>query len=84
MKRKDNAEFEISFESPSHAGKAMRILKTREFSDRASLSLKVSGSKLVARVEGTGFSALRAKSVSFLREVKLVFDAISLAKPKKR
>lgn len=84
LKSKDKAGFEVSFESPEHAAKAMRVLKTREISDRASLKLKVSGSKLVASVEGSGFSALRARSVSFLRELKLVFDAISLAKQKKR
>jgi len=76
------AELEVEFSNAGHARKALKIIKTKEFSDKASVFLSVSGSRLKARIEGKGFAALRARTTSFLRDLKAVFDAISLAEKK--
>ncbi|MEM4255279.1 MAG: KEOPS complex subunit Pcc1 [Candidatus Norongarragalinales archaeon] len=77
------AEVEIIFASPAHAKKAVGIIKTKEFSDKASVRLSAKGATLTARVDAKTFSALRARTTSLLRDLKVVFDAISLV-PKKR
>lgn len=77
------AELEIEFASASHARKALKAIKTKEFSDKASVSLRVSGSSLKAKISGKGFPALRARTTSFLRDLKVVLDAFSLAGRKK-
>ena len=74
------AEFEIDFATPALAKKALETIKAKEFSVKASVLLSVRGSVLKARIEGKGFAALRARTTSFLRDVKIVFDAIALAK----
>lgn len=73
------AELEIDFATEKLAKKALKIITAKEFSDKASLSLSTRGSVLKARIEGKGFAALRARTTSFLRDVKVVFDAIALA-----
>ncbi|MFH1056740.1 MAG: KEOPS complex subunit Pcc1 [Candidatus Micrarchaeota archaeon] len=77
------ALLEIDFETPALARKALGIIKAKEFSDKATLSLSVKGSVLRAEVGGKGFAALRARVTSFLRDAKVVFDAISLVESKK-
>lgn len=74
------AEFEIDFATPALAKKALETIEAKEFSDKARVLLSASGSVLKARIEGKGFAALRARTTSFLRDVKIVFDAIALAK----
>ena len=72
------SEIEIEFKTPIHAAKALKIIRAKEFSDKVSASLSVKGNAFRAKVEGKNFAVLRARTTSLLRDLKVVFDAISL------
>ena len=77
------AEIEIEFKNPVHASKALKIIKAKEFSDKVSTSFSVKGNAFKAKIEGKNFAALRARTTSLLRDLKVVFDAISLVESTK-
>jgi tRNA threonylcarbamoyladenosine modification (KEOPS) complex Pcc1 subunit len=77
------ATLEIGFKSPDHVKKALKIIKAKEFSDKVSATLSVKGKILRAKIEGENFAALRARTTSLLRDLKVVFDAISLVEATK-
>ena len=80
---KSKGVIEMEFESPAQARKALKIIKTKEFSEKISLSLKAKGNKLEATVKSKSFALMRARITSLLRDLKVVLDSIALVKTKK-
>lgn len=78
------AEFEIVFASPESARKALRVIRTKEISGKVKVSLSVEKNVLNARIEAKGFAPLRARITSMLRDLKVVFDAISIVEKGKK
>ncbi|MFH0922536.1 MAG: KEOPS complex subunit Pcc1 [Candidatus Micrarchaeota archaeon] len=75
-----NALFEVSFASEQLARTAKGVLTFAEISDKSSMELNVEKNVLKARIEAKNFASLRARSVSFLRDVKVFLDSVELVK----
>lgn len=76
------AEFEVEFDDAELARKAKRVLSFKELSDKSKMELAVEKNVLKARIEAKTFAALRARSVSFLRDVKVFLDSAELVQKK--
>ena len=73
-----NAWFEVSFASEELARKAKSVLTFAEISEKSTMELKVEKNVLKAKIEAKNFASLRARSVSFLRDVKVFLDSVEL------
>lgn len=73
-----NASFEVGFPSEEDAGKALKILGKSSEGPRASVKVMQRGSSLEVTIKADSFAALRARSTSLLRDLKIVMDSFKL------
>jgi len=70
------AEISVPMASPRQAGMALKAVGGDGFeTSRASLSLSVSASTLNAVVSAKDFAALRARTTSLFRDLKVFLDS---------
>ncbi len=73
-----NALLQVEFPDRRLAAKALKILRTRDLPGKSAVEMRVKENALLVAVDSASYSSLRARVTSVLREIKLVFDAISI------